>query len=435
MRRPLLTAALALCGMTTAAAQVAPEQARATAGRLLDHLDRGEYAQGEAMLDAKMRQAVPAAVLEQLWRSLPAAGARGEARLDLDGTTRIVRIPLTRGAAKLDATIAVDAEGRVSGLLLRPAQPAIPPPPAVPVDAAYAETETRVGTGERALPATLAMPKGRGPFPAVVLVHGSGPNDRDETIGPNRPFLDIARGLAAQGIAVLRYDKRTKAWPQDYAEGRISIDSETTDDALLAVQALRATPGVDPRRVFVLGHSQGGMMAPRIGLRDPRIAGLILFAAPARNLLDILLEQNDRLLAMQGQLRTPAGIAHMRTLQAQIDALRGRGDIADTGTPLNLPAAYWRSVDAVDPVAEARRSRQPLLILHNQHDIQVVDADWQAWRRAFAGDRRATLKAFPTLNHLGMPSAANAGLDSYQTPAKVDPDVIDSVARWIRSRR
>ena len=112
-------------------------------------------------------------------------------------------------------------------------------------------------------------PHGDGPFPAVLLVHGSGPHDRDESVGPNRPFLDIARGLAAQGVAVLRYEKRSKAHPDAYvAAGALTIDSETTDDAVAALRTLAGVPGVDPARVFVLGHSQGGMMAPRIAARS-----------------------------------------------------------------------------------------------------------------------------------------------------------------------
>src|SRR5690606_19348563 len=130
---------------------------------------------------------------------------------------------------------------------------------------------------DRALPGTLALPKGKAPgagFPAVVLVHGSGPQDRDETVGANRPFLDIARGLAAQGIAVLRYDKRTQARPQDFAAGDYTVDDETTNDAITAVAALGAAEGIDPDRIHVLGHSQGAMLAPRIAAHSGHVAGL-----------------------------------------------------------------------------------------------------------------------------------------------------------------
>ena len=110
---------------------------------------------------------------------------------------------------------------------------------------------------------------------------------------------------------------------------------------------LRSLPGIDGGRIFVLGHSQGGMMAPRIGLRDNKIAGLILFAAPARKLLDILVEQNQRLLHMQGQDCIPAVIAHMQKLKSDIAAVR-RGD-ADARL-IGLDSRYWQSVDSVDPL-------------------------------------------------------------------------------------
>ena len=181
------------------------------------------------------------------------------------------------------AKVAVGADGKIVGLLIQPAQATQVPAPAVAEDANFSEREVMVGEGERALPGTLDMPKGDGPFPAVVLVHGSGAHDRDETIGPNKPFLDIARGLAAQGVAVLRYEKRSHVRPQDFASGNFGVDDETTNDAVLAVETLRQTAGIDPKRVFVLGHSQGGMMAPRIAMKDGNTAGLVLLAAPARN--------------------------------------------------------------------------------------------------------------------------------------------------------
>ncbi len=430
MRRTLIACALAMATLP-ALAQVAPDTARATATRLLDHLDRGEFAQAEAMFDANMKQAVPTEQLAQVWKSLPADGTRGEAFLRTEGDSQILLIPLTRGDTHLNASISIDAQGLVSGLLIRPAPPAPPPPPTTAAN--FTEKDVMVGDGERALPATLAMPKGEGPFPAVVLVHGSGPQDRDETIGANRPFLDIARGLAAQGIAVLRYDKRSQARPQDYAGG-VDIDNETTDDAVTALATLRAQPGIDPKRVFVLGHSQGGMMAPRIAMKDGNTAGLVLLAAPARNLLDILMEQNVRLLGMQGIQDTPVGIAHLDKLKAQIANVRGAGDAA-IGAPMDLPLAYWRSVDAVDPVAEARKADEPMLILQGGHDIQVVDADWQAWQAAFGGDKAVTMKHYPTLNHLAIESEANAGLESYQKPGHVDPTLIDDIAVWIKADR
>jgi dienelactone hydrolase len=262
-------------------------------------------------------------------------------------------------------------------------------------------------------------------------VHGSGPQDRDETVGPNRPFLDIARGLAAQGIAVLRYEKRTKARPQDYADGNVTIDNETTDDAVAAVAALRATPGIDPARVFVLGHSQGGMMAPRIATKSGHVAGVILLAAPARPLLDILIEQNIRLAVLDDGKTSDAEAAAIATLKQQVAAVRAGGDAAGSGTPMQQPASYWRSTDAVDPVAEAKAVALPMLVLQGAQDIQVVDADWQHWRGGFNDDPKVTFKLYPTLNHFAMPGDDAKGLQQYAIPGHVDPQLVADVAAWI----
>ncbi len=440
-RTMLLSALLMLFGLgvvlsTRARAQdTAGFDAAKEANAVLDAMDAGDFAAVHARFNASMAAAVGAEQLAQVWKALPSQvgplKTRGDARVvERDGMT-MVNIPLSYERAEFNAMFAFDTEHRIGGFAIRPATPAAAAAaPAIPADANYREVELRIGDESTGLPATLAIPNGDGPFPAVVLVHGSGPQDRDSTIGPNRPFLDIARGLAARGVAVLRYEKRTKARPQDYAQN-ISIDSETTDDAVLAAAMLRGQTGIDPKRVFVLGHSQGGMMAPRIGARDPQIAGLILLAAPSRDLLDILIEQNRRLAVLNDGKTSDAESIAIQQLTDSVNAVRSGRTITDAQAPLGLSAAYWRSADAVDPVAEARAIAQPLLILQGARDIQVVDADWQGWKQAFHATPRVTFKLYETLNHLAIPGEGDGNLQEYQTPGHVDPALIADVAVWI----
>ena len=144
--------------------------------RLLDHLDAGDFAAAESGFDPAMRQAVPADRLAAVWKSLPPAAGRGRPELrSVDGAT-LVAVPLRRGDAELVAQVVVGADGAIRGFLVRPAAP--PKEPAPAPDAAFVEREATVGHGAAALPATLALPRGAGPFAAVVLVHGSGPQDR-----------------------------------------------------------------------------------------------------------------------------------------------------------------------------------------------------------------------------------------------------------------
>lgn len=418
------------------AAQDAPAvDGAAVASRLFEHLDAGRYTEAEAMFGADLAKAVPADKLKSVWEALPAqvgeAKGRGEAAtMTQDGNT-LVKLPLHFANAELVAKMAIDANGKIVGFLIQPAEA---PAAAVPVaeDASFTERDLSVGEGERALPGTLAMPKGAGPFAAVVLVHGSGAHDRDETIGPNKPFLDIARGLAAQGIAVLRYEKRSKARPQDLSGGAIGVDDETTNDAVLAVDALRKTEGIDPARVFVLGHSQGGMMAPRIAAVSGHVAGLVLMAAPARSLLDIVIEQNRRLAVLDDGKTSDAERAAINQQIEQVRITRDPQTDPATKTVMGQPAGYWRSIDSVDPVAEAKSVALPMLVLQGARDIQVVDADWARWRGAFHADKKVVFKLYETLNHLGIAGEGDGNLAEYHTPGHVDAALINDVADWIK---
>jgi uncharacterized protein len=429
--RPGETAPVAADVTTDTVAFDAAGQAEA----MLAMMDAGDFTALRARFDERMAAALTEEQLRQVWASLTQFGAskgRGEAQSTTQGDIRLARIPLRYENATIDALFAFAADGKLTGLRFIPAETSAAASPPVDADAKYTEAEVRIGDEATGLPATLTMPKhkgrGKGSFPAVVLVHGSGPHDRDSTIGPNKPFLDIARGLAEHGIAVLRYEKRSKARPQDLAQS-VTIDSETTDDAVAAVATLRAQPGIDAKRVFVLGHSQGGMMAPRIGIRDPQIAGLILLAAPSRPLLDILIEQNKRMAVLNDGKTDDAEHTAIAKVTAQVAAVRRGEDVSGMDAPLGAPGAYWRSVEAVDAVAEAGAAKQPLLILQGAQDIQVVDADWQRWRAAFHDDARVTFKLYESLSHLAIPGEGTP--KDYSTAGHVAPELIADVAAWI----
>ena len=437
MKRWCRGSAALLLAIATAGVHASPQGDASAAPvgiatQVLDHLDAGDDAAAEAMCTPQMAQAVPADKLQAVWESLPKqagrAQGRGEATVSGQGGVHVVVVPLQYANAALVAKVAVQADGTVAGFLIQPA----PPPAAAPAaDAGFSER----GFEFAGLPGTLAMPDGASaaaPVPAVVLVHGSGPHDRDETIGPNRPFLDIAHGLAADGIAVLRYEKRTRARPQDFAGDTFTMDGETTADAVAAVAALRGVAGIDPARVYVLGHSQGGMLAPRIARQSGEVAGLAMLAAPARPLLDLLLEQNRYLVGLDGTV-DPAEQAHLTRLQAQVDAVRGDGAVALADSPMGLPANYWRTFETVDPVADARAADVPLLLLQGGRDIQVVDADWRLWQAAFANDPRASLHHYPALNHLGIAGEGPGNIAEYQQSGQVDATLIADIAAWIHA--
>ncbi len=296
-------------------------------------------------------------------------------------------------------------------------------------------TETDVTVGEYHLPGTLTMPKGIGLFPAVVLIAGSGATDRDETIGPNKPFRDIAEGLAAQGIASLRFDKRTLVLgnnPQlDIAH--LTVEQEYIDDSVTAVELLRTTPGIDPAHVFALGHSLGGYVLPRIAQADPHIAGMIIASGLANPLPETILRQ----VSYQMSLGTPPPNADqiLQTYQdliQQINALTP--DSPTTMLVLGAAPAYWLDLKGYDPVALAATLPQPILVLQGERDYQVTMADdFSRWQAGLAHHPDTTFKTYPDLNHIYVTGTGMSTPDEYHHRGNVAPEVVRDIAAWIKA--
>jgi len=288
-----------------------------------------------------------------------------------------------------------------------------------------------VGEDQWKLPATLTLPRGKGPFPAVVLAHGSGPQDRDETIGPNKPFKDLAWGLGSRGIAVLRYEKRTKQYP--YAVlGQLksfTVREEIIDDALAAVVLLRQNPRIDPERIFLLGHSLGGMLAPRIALQDKKLAGLILMAANTRSLPDLMLEQTRYIFSLDGQIdeREARQLSELNEQVRKVKEL----DIKEGEQVLGASKAYWANLLSYDPVRTAQELELPMLILQGGRDYQVTQEDFEGWRRGLAGQEGVCFKFYPDLNHLFISGVGKSTPAEYARPGHVAQKVIEDIAGWI----
>jgi uncharacterized protein len=318
------------------------------------------------------------------------------------------------------------------------AAPASGTAPAGPVS--FVERDFTVSDAGVELPGTLCLPVGAGAghrVPLVVLVAGSGPNDRDETIGPNKPLAEIAHGLAAGGIATLRYDKRTLVLR---GTGRMNVatmtvDQEVIDDAVAAIALGRSLPEVDSGRVYLAGHSLGGTLAPLIAARAPAgsLRGVILLAPGARALDAVVEEQTAMRLRLTGM---PEGeIA--RQVQALRDAF-GRvrsGAAADSEIVFFAPAHYWRDLFARAPLATLRGLALPVLVLQGGKDYQATKADYDLVAAALAAKPAALreLRWFPGLNHLFMavPGEGPSTGAEYGAPGHVDPAVVAAMVQWI----
>lgn len=397
-----------------------------------------KFATAVEQFDTTMKTALPEAKLAETWASVLAQVGPlkqvGTARTEKRSEFTVVIVTCDFQNAALDVTVVFDQQKRVAGLFFAPAKKGDYAPPAYAKAGAFREKETTVGTGEWALPATLTIPVGAGPFPAVVLVHGSGPNDRDETIGPNKPFKDLATGLASRGIAVLRYEKRTKQYgAKIVAVPNLTAKEEVLDDALAAVELLRKTEGIDAKRIFVLGHSLGGMFLPRIGKLDPNIAGLIALAGATRALEDVIPEQLAYLFSLDGTVspEEQKQIDQAKEQAAKVKALKPE-DTSSTTVIFGAPVSYWLDLRGYDPAESAKALKQPMLILQGERDYQVTMEDFKRWNAALSGKRNVTLKSYPGLNHLFIAGTTRSTPLEYDQPGHVDERVIDDIAAWLK---
>lgn len=398
------------------------------------------------MLSAEMQAAVTAEALGSMYGQLetqfgPLLSEGEWQAVEAAGLTVCFRdMTFQRYALRFQA--AFDAEGRIAGLYVKPAPKPVAAA-AAPVSfdrRTMVATDTVVTCGAFRLPATLTLPKVSKDrrVPCIVLVHGSGPQDRDETIGPNHPFRDLAWALAARGIATLRYDKRTLVYGQNFVpEGReADYDTEVVDDARAAIDLARRLPGVDADSVYLLGHSLGGMLAPRIALRSGgTLAGVILLAAPARPFEDLLLEQVAYLNSLAPSAEGRRQEAELKRQVANVKRL-GTSAFCDTiALPLGLPRSYWADALACRPVEEAARLTCPLLVLQGERDYQVTMHDFGLWRAGLLKRRNAVCKSYPRLNHLLQEGTGKATPDEYMQSAPVPAYVADDLVRFIHTGR
>lgn len=318
---------------------------------------------------------------------------------------------------------------QVSGFFVRPPSPPEYEAPSYVDRESFREVEVSVGEEPWELPGVFSLPDAREPIPAVVLVHGSGPNDRDETLGGNRPFRDLAWGLASRGIGVLRYDKRTRVHAGSLSEP-VGLDEEVRDDALAALALARSRPEVNPERVFLLGHSLGAMLAPGIAVRDGEVAGVILLAAPLRPFLEVIRSQVEYIAGLEAEGASTAR-TRLEDLLEDVRALEA-GDLASEDEVLGARVAYWQEVAGVDPLDDALEAEVPFLVLQGGRDYQSTSEDLALWREGTEGEGDFTFHLYPDLNHLFAPGEGRATPEEYTSEVKhVAGKVVGDVAGWI----
>lgn len=409
------------------------------AREVINQMAAGEFEKIEAQYTDALKTALPAGKLAESWKQV--LGQTGGFKSVISASTQIVQtsqvatLVCSFERATLDAVISFDTEGKLAGIRFRPHRDTTPwAAPAYAKPDTFHEDTVTVKFQRWEMPGTMTMPNGDGPFSLVVLVHGSGPHDADETIGPNKPFKDLAWGLASRGVAVLRYTKRTAQYGAQSVDdpAALTVDDEIVNDARAAAELASKTPKIDAKKIYVLGHSEGGYVAPRIAEGDPLIAGIILLAGSERPIEKMVVEQIRYLTSFPGvppeQAQKQMAAAEQAAKMIESPDLKKSDTVNLMGA--KIPASYFLDLRAYDPTAMITKLKIRILVLQGARDYQVTTEDFEAWKKALAGHANATFKLFPDLNHLFETGQGKSVPTEYDKAGHVAEEAVAEIADW-----
>lgn len=325
---------------------------------------------------------------------------------------------------------------KIVGIFLAPPKSAVAYAKPIYADTSlYSEKQIYIGPAGKQLAAIVTVPKNVKNFPMVVFVHGSGPGDMDESVGANKPFKDLAGGLGSKGIGSIRYVKRTLIYPNEFSKP-YTVKEEVLDDAVAAIASAKTVAGANPKAIYVFGHSLGGMLAPKIASTSPDVAGIVLAAAPARKMSDIIIDQNKYMFDLSKDT-TAENEKYLNDAILQINKSR----ITQLGTTikpdsviLGLPAKYWADLNAYNQVATAKNLTKKVYVLQGGNDFQVGKTDFDLWNTALAKKKNVILKFYPDLNHLLSPQTEKGTMGQYQTPVSVSEVLVNDLSLWIKGK-
>lgn len=348
------------------------------------------------------------------------------------GTCVTLTYKLTGYTQTVDANIKFDSDGKVYDAAFgnTPGKSSYKLPSYANMTS-FTEKDVLIGSGKYKLPGVLSIPSGKGLFPAVVLVHGSGANDKDESIYDNKVFRDISAGLASRGIAVLRYDKRTKEYGLlAFADLKFDLNKETVNDAVDAVNLLKKTNGIDPKRIFVLGHSQGAMLTSSIikDCGDNGAAGGIMMAGPV-NFFDTLIDQYKYLNSIK--MASDDDFKSIEKICSTIQNKDFPGSIPENTSIFNAYPYYWMSMKNAAYIDDAKSIKAPLLILQGKRDYQVNSSNLDKWKTILKGKNNVQYNSYDKLTHLFLEGEGQMTPVEYMKPQNVPDYVINDITNWI----
>jgi len=400
---------------------------------VLQEMIAGEYAAVASRFDSAMAAAIDEAGLGDAWNSVTAqlGAVTGVQAMQEEAASRSAVLLLEHERGSAAFTLVFDGMNRIAGMSIAPQGIAQPAPERTLAQGVCAVEVTLFAGSARALRGELLIPAQAGEnTPYVVMAHGSGPSDMDATIGANKPFRDLAYDLAALGVGSLRFDKITYAHPEYPVE---TIDQEYLEPVGEALRVLKQETGTC--RVYLLGHSEGGMITPYLVNACGFVGGISMAGTPLE-LWEISYAQNLALLELMPEAGTQAVYAQLEMECAKGERLAQMTDEETAQTTVfGMDGVYLRHMARMDQAQIVLKSGKPFLFLWGEKDVQVSEAAFEAWRERLG--ERYTYIRYPALNHLFVPAAQGETIaniqTAYQTPGCVDAQVAADIAAWMEN--
>ena len=401
-------------------------------------LERQQFDSCFAMFDTSMANKFNAGMLEGMWGQIPKYMGEYKGYSTVESSKKdsmdIVAVRCEFAKTKMDLQFAYNDAQKIMGMyFVPPKSKTAYATPDYAQQNKYYETKIAVKTGTMSLPGALCVPNNTKNPPVVILLAGSGPNDKDESIGPNKALKDLAVGLASNGIATYRYDKRTLVYGKDMKD--VDLNSEVIEDAINAVAILKKNPDFKNSKVYIVGHSLGAMCAPLIASKSKQINGIVLLAGNARPLEDLIIEQYNYILGLDSIDASEKQEIDKLIAQAKIvknpKALK---TAKAEDLPLNQTSHYWQSLVKYNQVQVAKKIKQPILILQGERDYQVTMTDFNLWKQQLNGNPKNQFISYPNLNHLFMNGAGKSMPSEYEKQGNVEEKVILDIAAWVKGK-